>query len=231
MSFEILKNVLHSGVWGTIGPYSLKAAELIARLKGVGYCLLTHSAGTALEAVLRAVGAYHGERILVPAAGARIVQLSPNLTGAQAVMCGSEGSRISLADVESSVRANPAIKCAVLDFEFTEEPDKIHAYLSSAGITFILWAGGRLREDYKGVSLCACADAVIYSFAEGADVYAGNAGAVVTDSKKLFDGAYAAHNCGRVLGEGATLNVDEAIGGDMRITEWQAAVIYDALSK
>ena len=44
-------------------------------------------------------------------------------------------------------------------------------------------------------------------------------------------GAYAAHNCGRTLGEGATLNVDEAIGGNRRITEWQAALIYDELVK
>lgn len=231
MSIDTLKQVLHSGVWGTIGPYSLKAAELIARLKGVGYCLLTHSAGTALEAVLRSVGTYHGDVVIVPASGARIVQLSPNLTEAQAVMCGREGGKVSLADIETAVRTNPAVKCAVLDFETTEEPDKIYAYLKSAKITFVLWAGGRLHEDYKGASLCACADAVIYSFAEGADVYAGNAGAVVTDCRKLFDGAYAAHNCGRVLGEGATLNIDEAIGGDMRITEWQAAVIYDALSE
>lgn len=227
MSLETLKKVLYSGVWGTIGPYSLKAAELLAKLKGANHCLLTHSAGAALEVTLRAVGTYHGDGVIVPAAGARIVRLSPNLTGAQPVICGKDAGKVCLADVKDAVDTNPSVKCAVLDYETVCELGKIYEYLKSAGVTFILWAGGRLLGDCRG----EYADAVIYSFAEGADIYAGNAGALVTDSKSLFDRAYAAHNCGRTLGEGATLNVDEAIGGNRRITEWQAALIYDELVK
>ena len=231
MSIETLKQVLHSGVWGTIGPYSLQAAELLAKHTGAGHCLLTYSGGTALEAALRAVGAYHGVGVLVPATGAKVVRLCPNLTGAVPVTCGSGSGKIGLADVKAAVSADPALKCAVIDIETVEELQEIREFLGDAKIPLILWAGGRLISEYRGIPLCGLADAVVYSFGKGADIYAGVAGALVTDSEEMFCAAYAAHNCGRAPGGAVSVFTDGSVGGNMRITEWQAAIIYDALKK
>ena len=231
MSADRIISVLHSGIWGTIGPYSLKAAELMARYSGAELCLLTHSAGSALEAALRSIGVYRGDSVIIPATATLMVRTCPNLTGAGTVLCGREGQKTTPSDIEEAVRSNAGIKCAVLDYDSTDKLDEISHYLSSNGIPLVLWMGGVLRKEYKAKPLSSWVTAVICSFAEESDIYAGNAGALLTNNRKIYDGAFAAHNCGRVPGDGATLEFDDAIGGNMRITEWQAAIIFDELSK
>ena len=157
MRLETLKKVLYSGVWGTIGPYSLKAAELLAKLKGANHCLLTHSAGAALEVTLRAVGTYHGDGVIVPAAGARLSGFPQSDRCAAGDMRQRRRQGLPRRHQRGS-RYKPVCKCAVLDYETVCELGKIYEYLKSAGVTFILWAGGRLLGDCRG----EYADAVIY---------------------------------------------------------------------
>ena len=54
-------SVLESGVWGTIGKYSVSAAKALAEYSGAQYGLLCHSYDAAYEAVLRHFGARFGE--------------------------------------------------------------------------------------------------------------------------------------------------------------------------
>ncbi|NLM78234.1 MAG: hypothetical protein GX173_09130 [Ruminococcaceae bacterium] len=228
---ERIRQILDSGSWGTIGPYSQQAAALLAHQSDAKYALLTHSAGSSLEALLRSVGVCHGDRVLVPAHGTRIVTLSPKLTGAQAVTCGHLGRKVSLSDVETAVHDKPEMKCAVLEYGRADQLDEIYAFFQAKKIVLILWSGGNLFAEHKDQSICRWADAVVYSFAEGSVIYAGNAGALLTNCRKIFEGAFAAHNCGRIPGEGATLEFNDAIGGNMRITEWQSAIIFEKLSE
>ena len=133
MSEDRIISVLHSGIWGTIGPYSLKAAELMARSSGAELCLLTHSAGSSLEAVLRSIGVYRGDSVIIPATATRMVRTCPNLTGAGTVLCGREGQKTTASDIEEAVRSSAGIKCAVLDYDSTDKLDEISDYLSSIG--------------------------------------------------------------------------------------------------
>ncbi|MBO7273783.1 MAG: hypothetical protein J6V22_02895, partial [Clostridia bacterium] len=52
--------VLNSGVWGTIGKYSVSAAKALAEYSGAKFGLLCHSYDAAYEAVLRHFGARFG---------------------------------------------------------------------------------------------------------------------------------------------------------------------------
>lgn len=60
----------------------------------------------------------------------------------------------------------------------------------------------------------------------------GFAGALVTRNPELYQTFYALHHCGHRPGIGATVDLSEEsiLGGDMRITEWQALALLDLLS-
>lgn len=60
----------------------------------------------------------------------------------------------------------------------------------------------------------------------------GFAGALVTRDPELYQTFYALHHCGHRPGIGATVDLSEEsiLGGDMRITEWQALALLDLLS-
>ncbi len=60
----------------------------------------------------------------------------------------------------------------------------------------------------------------------------GFAGALVTRDPELYQTFYALHHCGHPPGIGATVDLSEEsiLGGDMRITEWQALALLDLLS-
>ena len=64
---------------------------------------------------------------------------------------------------------------------------------------------------------------MIYSLGEGSEADCGGGGFIATNDISVHSGAFAYHNCGRSFGEGCTLNCDTLIGGDARITEWNAA--------
>jgi len=226
MSLELLKEVLHSGIWATIGPYSQKAAEALASHMGAKHCLMLYSGSMALEVALCALGVCQGDVVLVPASAEKIVRLSPNLAGAKPIECG--GEKTGPTDIKAALVAEPLIKCVVLDANVVSGLEETSRLLSSRGVPLIIWAGGQVFSG-AGRTLTKFCDFAVYTFSEGSDIYAGCGGALLTDEPRLFHIAYALHNCGRTLGEEASVFVDKAVGGNLRITEWQAAIIYSGL--
>lgn len=58
-------------------------------------------------------------------------------------------------------------------------------------------------------------------------------GAIITPDKSLYEIFYQIHHCGHRPGIGATVDLSEEniVGGDMRITEWQAAEFLESLER
>jgi len=59
---------------------------------------------------------------------------------------------------------------------------------------------------------------------DGKAISAGNGGALILNSEDAFIAGYAYHNCGRSPGVGSILTTGAILGGNFRITEWQAAM-------
>ncbi len=61
----------------------------------------------------------------------------------------------------------------------------------------------------------------------------GFAGTILTPDKSLYEIFYQIHHCGHRPGIGATVDLSEetVVGGDMRITEWQAAELLEMLDQ
>ena len=59
----------------------------------------------------------------------------------------------------------------------------------------------------------------------------GVAGALVTAIDDVYNAFYAYHNCGEVLLPLTTLKVQDFVGGNMRIAEWQSSLVAFNIEK
>ena len=222
-------DVMASGGWGTINAHSVNAAAALAAYTEAKHGLLCHSYDAAYESLLRHFGAAHGDRIVVGTFCEPADAIVPVCVGAMPAFakncdcCGmiAPDALTALLDTTANVRA------VVVDLL----PEGIDAYPLSTirdicrakNVALILNAGGYFSMKKDGQPLASFADAVVYSLEAGSEIYTGKGGLVITNDTDVYAGAFAYHNCGRGFGEGCSLNVDDIVGGDLRVTEWTAA--------
>ncbi len=222
-------DVMACGGWGTINARSVSAAAALADFVGGTHALLCHSADAAYEALLRHFGAAHGDRVAVGAVCESANAIVPVCVGAMPVFvatCETCGM-IAPDALDALLDETQGVRCVVVDLL----PESIACYplarvreiCTAHAVPLILHAGGYFSLRKDGRPLASYADAVLYSLEEGSEVYAGKGGLIVTDDTDVYAGAFAYHNCGRGFGEGCSLNVDDIVGGDLRVTEWTAA--------
>jgi Predicted pyridoxal phosphate-dependent enzyme apparently involved in regulation of cell wall biogenesis len=224
--------VMESGVWGTIGPYSVSGARALAEFVGARYGLLCHSASSAYESVLRACGASHGRCIITPSYGDPNNTLTAACTGTAPLFCDVDAKTrlIDPVSLEKAIERPEAERAVAVVADFIPgisgfELEKISALCKTHLLPLILNAGGWLSARYNGKPLTDFADAVVWSLSSGSEVCIGNGGFTAFNHSELYADTFAYHNCGRSPGDGCTLTFDDILGGDMRITEWAARLI------
>ena len=228
-------SVLESGVWGTIGKYSVSAAKALADYSGAKYGLLCHSYDAAYEAVLRHCGARFAETQTsdatvvgeVSAPADSLVAVCVGSTPVFSDVCENCGMirpknlEAFLEGVELPVRA------LVLDYLVGRKEDyklsRVYEICREKKISLILNVGGYIGARHEGKPLTDFCDAAIFTLGEGSAINVGMSGLVLTNDMGLFQGTFAYHNCGRGFGEGASLVMNNIVGGDLRVTEWTAA--------
>lgn len=238
---KIELDVLESGVWGTVGPYSVSAAKALADYTGGKFAVLCHSYDAAYEAVLRHFGARlanlpHGDVTVVGEISCPSDSLVALCVGSDAEFCPvcDTCGMISPKAVETAIEgAKLPVRAVVVDY-LAEKADKyplerVYEICKAREIPLIINAGGAIgvRHGYKALTeLC---DATLYTLGEGSAIDVGMSGLIVTDSEAVQQGSFAYHNCGRGFGEGCSLVMDNIIGGDLRVTEWTAAAAQTIL--
>lgn len=209
--------ILDSGVWGTIGPESVKAAEMLAEYVGAKHSLLCHSVGAAYEAVLRHFGAAGGNAVFCGEVCDPMDPLTAVCVGAEPVFVPCKDGVMDAEALDEMLSHTENARCVTVDCD----PDgRIFAVCQKNGIPLVINAGGVFTKD-----LIQKADAVVYSLEEGSEIFAGKGGFIAADNTEIYAGAFAYHNCGRGFGAGCSLNMEAIVGGDLRVTEWTAAVV------
>ena len=228
-------SVLESDVWGTIGTYSVSAAKALAEYSGAKYGLLCHSYDAAYEAVLRHFGARFGEGQTsdatvvgeVSAPADSLVAVCVGSTPVFADVCENCGM-IRPKNLEAFLESiELPIRAVVLDYLVGRKDDyklsRLYEICRARKIPLILNVGGYIGARHEGKPLTDFCDAAIFSLGKGSAIDVGMSGLVLTNDMSIFQGAFAYHNCGRGFGEGASLVMNDIVGGDLRVTEWTAA--------
>lgn len=228
-------SVLESGVWGTVGKYSVSAAKALAEYSGANYGLLCHSYDAAYEAVLRHFGARFdanqtsdvtvvGE-VSFPADS--LVAVCVGSTPVFADVCENCGM-IRPKNLEAFLQTvQQPVRALVLDYLVGKKEDyklaRVYEICREKKIPLILNVGGYIGARHEGKPLTDFCDAALFSLGTGSAINVGMSGLVLTNDMAVFQGAFAYHNCGRGFGEGASLVMNNIVGGDLRVTEWTAA--------
>ncbi|MHB1154277.1 MAG: DegT/DnrJ/EryC1/StrS family aminotransferase [Eubacteriales bacterium] len=235
MKSETMTDVLNSGSWGTIGPHSLSGARALADYCGAGYCLLTHSASAAYETLLRAFEPVHGDFIITSSFSNPMLSLVPVCMGAAPLFCDIEAESVLISS-ESLIKTLESsdishVKAVVVDFigGICPELIAVGSICKKYNLPLILNSGDAFNILYNGMPLTKYADAVICSLDASSALNIGNGGAVLTDNADIFTGASAYHHCGNSINVGSMLNLKDIIGGDFRITEFQACLVAETI--
>lgn len=228
-------SVLESGVWGTVGKYSVSAAKALAEYSGANYGLLCHSYDAAYEAVLRHFGARFdaNQTSDVTVVG----EVSFPADSLVAVCVGSTPVFVDVCENCGMIRpknleaflqtVQQPVRALVLDYLVGKKEDyklaRVYEICREKKIPLILNVGGYIGARHEGKPLTDFCDAAIFSLGTGSAINVGMSGLVLTNDMAVFQGAFAYHNCGRGFGEGASLVMNNIVGGDLRVTEWTAA--------
>ena len=229
---SLLTDVLN-GAWGTIGPKSLSSAELIARRVSGTHGIFTHSASTALEAQLRSLEITYGDRVITASYGNPMNAMVTAAAGATPVFADidADTATLSPASVKSAITGRT--KAVIADAPGGNPCDAktLAAICAEKGIKLIINLGDGYNTVLEGKPLAQYAYGAVLDLSDGCALSAGEGGILVNNTREAYAAAFAYHNCGRTPGEGSTLKMDDIIGGDMRIAEWQAAVAEAAMDE
>jgi dTDP-4-amino-4,6-dideoxygalactose transaminase len=222
----LLGEVLESGAWSSMrGDQVARWAADFAALQGGRHCIAVTNGTHALEAALIACDVGEGDEVIVP--GITFVASATSVLAANATPV--------LVDID---RDSLCIDVAAAEAAITERTRAIVAvHIGGTACDLDALVDLCERRDLVLIEDCAHAHGTrwrgrgtgtfgsfgAFSFEAGKLMTAGEGGALITDDEALRARAWSYVNCGRVEGGGS---YHHATGGsNLRMTEWQGAVL------
>jgi dTDP-4-amino-4,6-dideoxygalactose transaminase len=223
----LLLEVLDGGAWGaTAGTRVAEFATAFAASVGAehGVCVVNGTVGLFLA--LRALGVGPGDEVIVPAYTFVASATSVVLAGARPVLADVTPDTLHL-DPAAVERAITPRTRAIMPVHLAGAPADTEG-LQAFGIPLVedaAQAHGAARHGRPAGSLGAVA---CFSFQSSKAMTAGEGGIVVTGAREVYERLWSLHNVGRRLGGGWYEHPE--IGWNLRMTEFQAAVLTPQLS-
>jgi L-glutamine:2-deoxy-scyllo-inosose/3-amino-2,3-dideoxy-scyllo-inosose aminotransferase len=226
---RMLLEVLDSGEWAYEGPKEAAFAQRFASECDSRYAFAVTSGTTALETAIRGLGIGPGDEVIVPALTWTAPAMAVVLAGARVVFADVRRSDWCLDPGSVTDLISPRTKALLI----------VHTYGQAAPVEELLDIadrhGLRVLEDcahavggrWRDRALGSLGDVGVFSFQLGKGMTCGEGGALVTDDTGLADRIYALKNCGRRRTEDLAFG----FGGNLRITEFQAAILLAQLGR
>jgi dTDP-4-amino-4,6-dideoxygalactose transaminase len=229
-----LRKVLHSRNWGGFPFPNLHAdsfAKKFAALHGAKYGLAVANGTVAIEIALESAGIQPGDEVIVPAytwegTVAAILRLNavPVFVDVDPGTYCIDAQRIEKA-ISPRTRAILPVHLA-MRFADMDEIGRIARVRRLLVIEDCAHAhGGRWKRKGAGAS----GDAGAFSFQSSKLLTAGEGGAVITSSLKIYERAQSYTNCGRASVTDRFRH--RLVGFNYRITEFQAAILEAQLKR
>ena len=229
---DALMEVLRSGRWGsTSGDVVRTFEQEFSAHQQTEYGFALSNGTLALAAALRAGGVGIGDEVIVPpytfiatAAAALFVGAVPVFADVDPAthLLDPAATRAAITErTKAIIPVHLAGGVADMD-EFT----KIGA---EHGVVIIEDCAQATSAAWKGTPVGGVGDIGTFSFQSSKNLTAGEGGAVTTNNQELADALYAMINVGRVRGGGWYEH--KYVGWNLRITEFQAAVLRGQLER
>ena len=225
----------------TCGPNITSLEKALCDLTGAKYCIAISNGTAALHVACLAAGVGPGDEVIT-------TPITFAASANCALYCGAtpvfadinpETYNIDPADIERKITDKTK---AVVAVDFTGqavEVEAIKAICEKHGLVFIEDAAHSIGTTYNGAQVGSLADLTTFSFHPVKTVTGGEGGAVLTNSKELYDRLvlYRSHGITRNTdmmeheSEGGWYYEMIDLGYNFRITDFQAALIESQLKK
>ncbi len=225
----------------TCGPHITSLEKALCDLTGAKYCIAISNGTAALHVACLAAGIGPGDEVIT-------TPITFAASANCALYCGAtpvfadinpETYNIDPADIERKITDKTK---AVVAVDFTGqavEVEAIKAICEKHGLIFIEDAAHSIGTTYNDVQVGALADMTTFSFHPVKTVTGGEGGAVMTNSKELYDKLVLYRSHGITRNEDLMEHESEGgwyyemidLGYNYRMTDFQAALIESQLKK
>ncbi|HOG48682.1 MAG TPA: DegT/DnrJ/EryC1/StrS family aminotransferase, partial [Anaerolineae bacterium] len=225
-------DVLRSGQWGALAGHMVQAFERrFAEFQGARYGVCVPNGTLALQMALKALGVGPGDEVIT----------TPYTFIATANAALALGARVVFADIDpASLNIDPAQvertvtprTRAIVPVHLGGQPadmDRLLAISRQHNLGLLEDACQAWGAEWRGRRVGAIGDLGAFSFQSSKNISAGEGGIVVTNDERLAELCWSLHNVGRV--RGGAWYYHEIVGWNLRMTEWQAAVLLAQLER
>jgi len=186
---ENVNREIQSGMNWAIGPNIKKFENLIRDRVGTNYAVVFNSGTSSLHSLLLAYGINEGDEIIVPSFTFIATANAPLFVGARPVFADIERETLGLDP--DSVQENITDKTkAVLPIHYGGSPCKIEELKDIAednDLILIEDAAESLGAKIKEKNVGTFGDSAVLSFCQNKIITTGEGGAVVTDSREIYE--------------------------------------------
>ena len=224
--------MLRSGQWWAVGGRKVPEFEsAFAAFQDAKYGVAVTNGTAALEVCLRALGIGPGDEVIVPPYTFIATASSVLAAGATPVFVDIEPRALNIdpALIESVVTPRAKAVIAVHIAGCPADMDGVMEVANRRNLYVIEDAAQAHAAEWKGRKVGAIGHYGTFSFQASKNLNAGEGGIILTNDEKLADAAWSVHNVGRT--RGGRWYEHPILGGNFRMTEWQAAILLCQLNR
>jgi dTDP-4-amino-4,6-dideoxygalactose transaminase len=228
----LLRKTLLTGRWNRLGGPATPAFEQKwAQMLGAKHCLASANGTASLIIALNALGVGPGDEVIVPPYTFVATINAVLLQHALPVFVDSdiETMQIDATKIEGAITDRTACIMPVHIGGSAANMDVVLAAARTRNIPVIEDACQAHLGEWRGKKLSTLGKLGCFSFQASKNLNSGEGGAVITNDDQLIEHCRAFHNNGR--GFNRTSFEYEGIGCNLRITEFQAAILTSQLER
>ncbi len=226
--------VLWSRNWGGFPAPNTRArrtGERFSALHDATHFVATSSGTTALQIVFRALNIKAGEEVIVPALTFSSVAGAVAEMGAIPILCDVDAATLCvdptdvLRKITSRTRAVVAVHLGAQICDL----DRLLTVCRESGLALVEDCAHAHGATWRGRGVGSWGDAGCFSFQTNKAMSAGEGGMILTRNPNLAARCRAIVDCGRL--DGSDLAPQSVLGGNYRMSEFQAAVLLPQLDR
>lgn len=220
--------VLRSGKWW-FGDRVKQFEREFAEFQGSRFSVTCTNGTTALEMGLRALGVVDGDEVIVPCYSFIATATAVVTVGAIPVFADIHPDTLCIDPDDIERKITPKTKAIIPVHVAGRIADmtRINAIAQQHGLIVLEDAAHAWGSQLQGKGAGTLGRAGTFSFQESKNITAGEGGVLVTDDQDLADLCRSFTHCGRM--KGAAWYDHDVLGSNLRLTEFQAAILSSQL--
>jgi dTDP-4-amino-4,6-dideoxygalactose transaminase len=227
-----LLEVLRSGKWGGVGRTKLpEFEEKFAAVHDAKYAVTVVNGTVGITVALQAAGVGPGDEVIMPPYTFIATATSALLFGAIPVFVDVESDTLLLDPEKVEAAITPRTK-AIIAVHIGGAPanmTKLKAIAEKHRLRLIEDSAQAVGSRWNDVGVGAIGDLGTFSFQSSKNINSGEGGIILSNNQELADKAWSLSNVGRIRDGGWYQH--EMIGWNLRMTEFQAAILLGQMSR